>query len=108
MTDEDDLKLQQLFSMPEINDDGFSLQVNKTILKRHRIRQFSLGTAFMTGGLIAFQSLLDVMGLLSVFFNELPLRWSEIPVATPVQLSSLMFLGLSAVLLFFLLPVTEE
>ncbi len=108
MTDDADLKLEEMFSLTEIQDEGFSSRVYEKIQKKCRIRQFTLAVDFTLGGLIAFKPLLFVLGIMMPLLADLSFRGFGFPVETLINDPSIVIPALSGVLLLFIIPDVEN
>ena len=76
LKDIDDRKLEALFRLETIPDDGFSRRVMKSLKRRLWIRRLALPVAFIIGGAIAVKPLIQLILAFShlVFMVQLDLN----------------------------------
>ena len=68
MKDTEDLKLEAMFSSESVNDDGFSVRVEKRIRRRIRIQRFTLPIAVLLGGAVAVKPLMALLTAMMQLF----------------------------------------
>jgi len=108
MINDEDLQLENIFSLTEILDEGFSLRVGQKIQRWNRIRQISLTLAVTIGGVIAIKPLIYLLGIIFPIVNNLSLRWSDVPVESLMSMPSLLIPVLSVFVMLFLIPLVEK
>lgn len=98
MKDDEDRKLEALFRMAPIADDGFSERVVRRVRRRVWVRRWTLPIAAAIGGLIAARPAMDMLALLPLVADLVPPELKAIP-ADLLQLPALFSFSLSGAVL---------
>ncbi len=102
MKDDEDRKLEALFSSEAIPDRGFSERVVRRVRRRIWVRRWTLPIAMAVGGLIAARPALEMMLLLPVVLEFVPDSVKSLPMEWLPQLPLVMTgLAVAAAMVLF-------
>jgi len=93
LKDEGDRKLEALFSLAPVRDDGFSVRVVSGIKRRLWVRRLSLPVAFVTGGALSIKPMLQLAGAMPGLLGSIPdglLNLDKLPISSLPQMSTIM------------------
>lgn len=98
--DDDDERLEALFRVEPIADNGFSERITRRIRRRLWLRRLAIPLAAAIGGAIALKPLASMVTLLIEFARSLPF---DVVAATSGWIPSLPLIGLGGLLLVAML-----
>lgn len=93
LKDESDAKLEAMFNLEPVRDDGFSVQVVGRIQRKMMIRRWALPVAVASGFAAGIKPLLELANLMPGVLGSLPFDWfsmSSMPFGDVSQVTMLM------------------
>jgi len=93
LKDEGDKRLEALFSLAPVRDDGFSVRVVSRIKRRLWVRRLSLPVAFVVGGAVSIRPVLQLADSMPAFLGSIPdglLNFDKLPISSLPQMSTIM------------------
>jgi len=111
LKDEGDKRLETLFSLAPVRDDGFSIRVVSHIRRRLWVRRLSLPVAFVVGGAVSIKPVLQLAGAIPALLGSIPdglLNLDKLPISSLPQLSTIIMGAALLVVVMIFARMLEE
>jgi hypothetical protein len=108
LKDNEDKKLESLFRLEPVRDDGFSSRVVTRLKRRLWIRRLTLPVAFVLGAAVALKPLSQLVVTFSKLLLLLPVEISGFSLSTMPQASTVMLGGLFLVAMLMITKMLED